>query len=652
MKSLPEITIKAIILGIILSVILAGANAYLGLFAGMTVSASIPAAVISMGILRLFRKSNILENNIVQTAASAGEALAAGVIFTIPALLLMGHWSEFSFSEHYWQITGIAALGGLIGVLFTIPLRRALIIEEKLQFPEGIATAEVLKSGEATGEVGKKGLRYLVQAAIIGGVFKFAAEGLRLWGGVLSGAQALGRTFLSFQINLSPALISVGFIVGLNIATLVFAGGVIGRWIALPILAIGREVPPEILDQGANAAVNWLHYNVTRFLGVGAMIVGGLWALINLRSSVKRGIKSGMEVYRQLRTHGNATIARTEMDTPLPWVLIALLVSIIPIFGIYMTVVQNVAISSLMAVLMLIAGFVFSAVAAYMAGLVGSSNNPISGVTIATILSSAILLYVLKVYGGADIGPASAIFIGAVVCCAAAIGGDNMQDLKAGYIVKATPWKQQVMQGVGVLSSALVMMPVLWMLQNRYGIGVQVNPDVPPLEAPQATLMASIANGVFERNLPWDLIFIGCLVAAAIITLDKMLESRGSTFRMPVLAVAVGIYLPFHLVVPIFIGGLVAYATSGVATLHSEKTNPSGLLYASGLITGEALIGILLALPLMIREFTPWKSIPTEFYLFDTAPLGPWPGAVLLAGVIYLLYRVARRNSETRGEAS
>ncbi len=641
MKPLPEITLKAVILGILLSVILAGANAYLGLFAGMTVSASIPAAVISMGVLRMFRESNILENNIVQTAASAGESLAAGVIFTIPALMLMGYWTEFSFSEHYWIITGIAALGGLIGVLFTIPLRRALIIEEGLQFPEGIATAEVLKSGE-----GGRGLKLLVQAALIGGLFKIAAEGLRLWSGILSGARAVGHSFASFQFNLSPALISVGYIVGLNIAALVFGGGVIGRWICLPIIALGQEIPPDILAQGADAAVGYLHNNFIKYIGVGAMIVGGLWALINLRSAISRGIKSSMEVYRQVREKGSAAVERTEMDTPLPWVLGALLFSLMPIFAIYLTVVESVALSAFMAVLMLIAGFIFSAVAAYMAGLVGSSNNPISGVTIATILSASILVYILKVYGGANVGPAAAIFIGAVVCCAAAIGGDNMQDLKAGYILGATPWKQQIMQAIGTISAAFVMMPVLWLLHKRYGIGVQVNPDVTPLEAPQAALMANIARGVFEQNLPWGLIFSGCLIAVAIIAADKYLERRGYGFRLPILAVAVGMYLPFSLVVPIFAGGLIAYATSGSYTLHTEKTNQSGLLYASGLITGEALIGILLALPLMIKEFTPWKSIPIDFNLFDTAPLGPWPGVLLVIGVGWLLYRAAK-NDET-----
>ena len=258
-----EITLKAIILGILLSMLMAGANAYLGLFAGMTVSASIPAAVISMGVLSLFRKSNILENNIVQTAASAGESLAAGVIFTIPALILMNYWGKFSFDQ-YWTITSIAATGGMVGVLFTIPLRRALIIEEDLLFPEGIATSEVLKSGEK----GSSGLKYLIYAGIAGAFFKLGSEAMKLWSGILSGATRVGNSFASFQINLSPALISVGYIIGLNISLLVFSGGVIGRWIFLPFLSSGYiDQIPTVIANDAGASVNWIHSNVIRALG-------------------------------------------------------------------------------------------------------------------------------------------------------------------------------------------------------------------------------------------------------------------------------------------------------------------------------------------------------------------------------------------------
>ena len=638
-----EITLKAIILGILLSMLMAGANAYLGLFAGMTVSASIPAAVISMGVLSLFRKSNILENNIVQTAASAGESLAAGVIFTIPALILMNYWGEFSFDQ-YWTITSIAATGGMVGVLFTIPLRRALIIEEDLLFPEGIATSEVLKSGEK----GSSGLKYLVYAGIVGAFFKLGSEAMKLWSGILSGAARIGNSFASFQINLSPALISVGYIIGLNISLLVFSGGVIGRWIFLPFLSSGYiDQIPTALANDAGASVNWIHNHVIKYIGVGSMIVGGLWALINMRKSLASGIRSGLEVYQKTKTGDSKAIDRKEMDIPLVWVGIALLVSLIPIFAIYLTVVKSVLVTAFMAVIMLLAGFVFSAVAAYMAGLVGSSNNPISGVTIATVLSSSILLFALY-NAGVDVGPAAAIFIGAVVCCAAAIGGDNLQDLKTGYIVGATPWKQQIMQGIGVLSSSFVMMPVLWMLHQRYGIAsdnhLPIEMQGNTLEAPQASLMANIAKGVFEQNLPWNLIIMGGLLATAIIILDKTLEKRGSTFRTPVLAVAVGLYLPFHLVTPIFIGGLISYLTSGKTAMHGEDDiNQNGLLFASGLITGEALIGIMLAFPLLLNELYE-LNLSTDYSVFNKAPFGPWPGVLLIGGVCYWLFIISRKD--------
>ena len=640
-EHLPEITFKAVVLGIVLSMLLAGANAYLGLFAGMTVSASIPAAVISMGVLKLFRRSNILENNIVQTAASAGESLAAGVIFTIPSLILMDYWDGFGFDQ-YWTITGIAATGGIIGVLFTIPLRRALIIEEDLRFPEGVATAAVLRSGES----GAGGLKYLVQAGIAGAFFKIGAEALRLWDGILSGAARVGNSFASFQFNLSPALLSVGYIVGINIAVLVFSGGVLGRWIALPILAhfyIG-EIPLDVAGDPA-ATVNWLHNNVIKYIGVGAMVVGGLWALVNLRKSLFKGVRSGLDVYKNLKSEGASAIDRRDMDIPMVWVGAALIVSIIPVFSIYLTVVQNVAVTAFMAVLMLVAGFLFSAVAAYMAGLVGSSNNPISGVTIATILSASLLLFVLQ-RAGVNVGPAAAIFIGAVVCCAAAIGGDNLQDLKTGRIVGATPWKQQVMQIIGVLAGSVVMMPILWMLHRRYGIGMDSH--LPPelqghaLEAPQAGLMANIARGVFNQDLPWGLVAIGAILAVAIICVDKFLERSGSSFRAPVLAVAIGVYLPFHLTTPILLGGLISRFTSGrSATGNHEEINQKGLLFASGLITGEALVGILLAVPMMLNELTRF-NIPIEYALFETPPLGPWPGVLLLGALSVWLYKIAK----------
>ncbi len=630
-RILPEITVKAFILGIILSVVLAGANAYLGLFAGMTVSASIPAAVISMGVLRFFKRSNILENNIVQTAASAGESLAAGVIFTLPALVLMGYWTDFPW---VW-VTLIAGLGGLIGVLFTIILRRALIIEGKLTYPEGIATAEVLKSGED-----RSGVKYIAYAGIIGALFKLSETGFHLWTATIEGARRMFGSLFYFGSNLSPALISVGYIVGLNIATLVFAGGFISWVICIPIFYAVQGAPAGEFNSAVDIAYEIWSEQI-RYIGVGAMVVGGLWALISLRRSIVSGIRAGLAAYRKSSETGEILI-RTERDVPTKWVFILLGVSLVPLYAYYLVVVEGVFVSIVMAIFMLLAAALFSAVAGYMAGLVGSSNNPISGVTIATLLATSLVLLVLMGAGNAE-GPAAAILVGAVVCCAAAISGDTLQDLKAGHLVGATPWKQQLMEVLGVLSAALIMAPVLMLLLNAYGFG-EPTPEHPnPLTAPQATLMASVATGVFHGGLPWGMILIGMAIAVGIIAFDQYQERRGAEFRAPILAVAVGIYLPLELSTPIIIGGLINHfvGLAGKSRVNKpgfEKakvnSDQAGLLFASGLITGEALVGILMAIPIVITG-------NADVLALVNAPLGGVPGVILLAGVAYLLYRSA-----------
>ncbi len=643
--TLPETTIKAFFLGAVLAMLLAGANAYLGLFAGITVSASIPAAVISMAVLKLFRNSNILENNIVQTSASAGESLAAGVIFTIPAMILLGAWTEFD----YFQTTLIAALGGVIGVLFTIPLRRALIVESDLKFPEGVATAEVLKVGESGGA----GIRFLVFGSLVGALFKLGETGLRLWGAVFERAAYVKGSIAYVGTNLSPALVAVGYIVGLNIATLIFLGGAINWLVAIPIVAVTVGIP-----EGAASAVdagNQLWSSQTRYLGVGAMVIGGLWALIRLWSNLVKGVKAGMEAYRNSRDGSDNDLPRTERDTPMQWVMITLAIAVVPLTATFTLFTDSLGIGSVMAVVMLIAAFLFAAVAAYMAGLVGSSNNPISGVTIATVLTASLLLLALL---GTDsaIGPAAAVLIGAVVACAAAIAGDNMQDLKAGQIVGATPFRQQIMQMVGVVAAAFVMAPVLTLLLKAYGIGIPTEAHPDPLTAPQAALMAAVAGGVFQGGLPWDMVFIGAGVGAAIIIADLVLEARGSNFRMPVLAVAVGIYLPFELDVAIFLGGLVAWAvqrhhkrrvreaaddvTRKVLAAARGAGDRLGLLFAAGLITGEAMLGILLAIPIVVTG----QADSLAFWGDHSGRT--WPGVVLLLLVMLWLYRIA--SDETR----
>ena len=612
-KNLPEITLKAVILGILLSMILAGANAYLGLFAGMTVSASIPAAVISMGVLSFFRRSNILENNIVQTAASAGESLAAGVIFTIPALVLLGYWTSFD----YFEVAKIAAIGGVIGVLFTVPLRRALILVAKLKFPEGIATAEILKAGDearsSTETDSSDGLKTIGIASIVGGLMKLAQQGFAMWHAAIEGATTVGRSIFGIGSDLSPALISVGYIVGRNIGILVVTGGLISWAIAIPIYTAINGFEGDPLK-----AAWTIWNNKIRYLGVGAMVVGGIWSLVRLLNPLITGLKASIESIRQ-RSKGKE-LQRMEMDIPINYVGLALLVMLVPVFLLYIGIIQSAGIAIVLSIVMMVFGFLFSAVAGYMAGVVGSSNNPISGVTIATILFSSMLLLAL-LGTGSGVGAAGAIMVGAVVCCAAAIGGDNMQDLKTGQLVGATPWKQQVMQIVGTLSAAIVLGLVLDILHTAYTIGS------PTLSAPQATLMKSVADGVFSDNLPWDFVAIGALIGIVIILIDIRQEMVGADFRVPVLAVAVGIYLPIELSVPIFIGGMINHIGQGAETERSGQKK--GLLMASGLITGEALMGILVAVPIFITGNKDWW--PTVNGL-------TWLGPIAFLAVIYWLY--------------
>jgi putative OPT family oligopeptide transporter len=367
------------------------------------------------------------------------------------------------------------------------------------------------------------------------------------------------------------------------------------------------------------------------------MVVGGLWALVQLRKSLSKGIRSGIEAYRHMRT--GKTIERTERDVPIQWMGLALIVSIVPLYLVARHVTGLTAASFVIALLMLAASFLFCAVAAYMAGVVGSSNSPISGVTIATIMSSSLLL-LLVMGSGNPAGPAAAILIGAVVCCAAAIAGDNMQDVAAGRILGATPWKQQVMNTIGIVSAALVMAPTLTLLQQAYGIGAPTTEHPNPLAAPQANLMASVANGIFHGGLPMNMVAIGMVLAAVVIAIDKQLERRGAAFRMPVLAMAIGIYLPLELSVPIALGGVIAAVAGRRYKNSAERENGerNGTLCAAGLITGEALVGITMAIPIVVAGSA---EVFAFWGVFDVV----WPGILLLAAVLYWLYHSAGRTA-------
>jgi putative OPT family oligopeptide transporter len=632
----PELTFRAVTLAIILAVILAAANAYLGLFAGMTIASAIPAAVVSMAVLKLLGGGHILENNIVATGASAGTSIATGVIFTMPALLILGYWEDFRYS---W-VLAIAGLGGLLGVFFSVPLRRSMIVEQGLAFPEGKAAAEVLRTGDNPGQ----GLKVLAGAASIGGLMKLAASsGLRLIPDTAAVSAWFGKTLGYFGTNLSPALFGVGYIVGLNIGIVMLAGGVIAWNIAIPIystyfLAADPVLAAALAGASAEDAAYGIWSAQIRYLGVGAMLIGGVWTLISLRKSLVSGIRSGLNAERG---SGGEAVPATERDLPMRFILIGLVLFVLPLMLLYQAIVGQWLVSIPMTIIMIVAGFLFVSVSAYMAGLVGSSNNPVSGLTIATILFAALVLVVLL---GRDspIGAVATIMIGAVVCCAACIGGDNLQDLKCGYLLGATPWKQQLMLAVGGVSSALIMAPVLSLLAHAYGIGVPTEAHPNPLLAPQANLMASVAQGIFGGELPWTTIAVGALIGAGIIILDEALKHRQASFRTPVLACAVGIYLPIELSVPIFAGGLVAYLVERHFHAHApeerERIHQKGTLFSAGLITGEALMGIFIAIPIVVMGSADVLALPEALHF------GGWLGLVMLAGVALLLYRLATRQ--------
>jgi putative OPT family oligopeptide transporter len=633
----PELTPRAVILAIILGVILAAANAYLGLFAGMTIASAIPAAVVSMAILKLLGGGHILENNIVATGASAGTAIATGVIFTMPALIILGYWDDFRFS---W-VLAIAGLGGLLGVFFSVPLRRSLIVEQGLAFPEGKAAAEVLRTGENPGS----GLKVLAGAAGIGGLMKLAAtSGLRLIPDTASASAWFGKTIGYYGTNLSPALFGVGYIVGLNIGVVMLAGGMIAWNVAIPIystyfLAADPVLSVELAGVGAEDAAYSIWSSQIRYLGVGAMLIGGIWTLFSLRSSLLSGIHSGLSAERN---SDKVAIPATERDIPMRLIVIGVVLFIMPLMILYQAIVNQWSVSIPMTIIMIVAGFLFVSVSAYMAGIVGSSNNPVSGLTIATILFAALVLAFLL---GRDstIGAVATIMIGAVVCCAACIGGDNLQDLKCGYLIGATPWKQQLMLAVGGVSSAFVMAPVLSLLAQAYGIGVPTEAHPNPLLAPQANLMASVANGIFGGDLPWTMIGIGAAIGAAIIVIDEIQKKRGASFRTPVLACAVGIYLPVELSVPIFAGGLLAHLVerhvrAQDAERDVEKIHQKGVLFSAGLITGEALMGIFIAIPIVATGSADVLRLGEGWHF------GGWLGLLMLVGVAILLYRLATQD--------
>ena len=574
-KITAEMTVTSVIMGIILSVVFGAANAYLGLRVGMTVSASIPAAVISMGVIRvLLKKNSILESNMVQTIGSAGESLAAGAIFTMPALFL---WAKEGLCDKpsILEITLIALCGGILGVLFMVPLRNALIVKEHatLLYPEGTACADVLLAGEEGGANASTVFSGMGLAA----VFKFIVDGLK----VIPADIALA--FQSFKgaigMEVYPALLGVGYIVGPKTASYMFAGSLVGWMVIIPLICLfGANISlypaaagTTIADLYAAGGADAIWSNYVKYIGAGAIATGGIISLIKSLPLIASTFRDAM---KSLKGSSTGT-SRTDRDIPMPFILGGILLIILIIW-----LAPAIPVSPLGALLIVIFGFFFSTVSARMVGMIGSSNNPVSGMTIATLL---IATMILKATGNVGIeGMIGSMAIASVICICAAIAADTSQDLKTGYLLGATPVKQQIGELIGVIAAGLAIGGVLYLLDSAWGYG---GAEVP---APQATLMKMIVEGIMGGNLPWNLVFVGVFLAIAL-----------EILRIPVMPFAIGLYLPIYLNTSIMIGGVVRGLLDlrkKVDTKTKEEQSTTGTLFCAGMIAGEGLVGILLAI--------------------------------------------------------
>lgn len=604
-KVTPEITVTSIIMGIVLAVVFGAANAYLGLRVGMTVSASIPAAVIAMGVIRVVMKKNsILESNIVQTTGSAGESLAAGAIFTLPALFLWAAEGKTG-KPGIIEITLIALLGGLLGVFFMVPLRNALIVKEHgvLPYPEGTACAEVLLAGEEGGANASTVFAGMGFAAVL----KFIIDGLKLAAGEISCSVKGFAGEIGTQIY--PAVMSVGYICGARISSYMFAGGVLSWLVLIPLIVLfgenavlypGTETIGKIFADGGASAI-WGSY--IRYIGAGALACGGI---ISLVKSLPLIVSTFAGAMKSMTGASQVEGKRTEKDINLKVVITAIVVLTVLVW-----LVPAIPVSFLGAVLVVVFGFFFAAVSSRMVGLVGSSNNPVSGMAIATLLITTVIL---RLSGSTGIsGMCSAIAIGSIICIVSAIAGDTSQDLKTGYILGATPKKQQIGEIVGVVAAALAIGGTLYLLDSAWGFGSE------ELGAPQAMLMKLIVEGVMDGNLPWTLVFIGVFIAITA-------EIAG----IPVLPFAIGVYLPVQLNACIMIGGLVRLALDKLKCNEDRKKAvvSDGILFCSGMIAGEGVVGILLAL---FAVFGIDKAIDLSVRLGLSQPVMNIGGMVLLA---------------------
>ncbi len=617
----PEFTATSIILGLVLAVIFGGANAYLGLRVGMTVSASIPSAVISMGVIRIIlKKDSILENNMVQTIGSAGESLAAGAIFTLPAIFM---WAQEGICDEpgFLMIAAVAVCGGFLGVFFMIPLRTALIVEEHgvLPYPEGTACAEVLLAGEEGGDKSK-----VVFAGLgIAAVYKFIADGLSLFPSEVNFDIQNETYTCGIGMDVLPALAGVGYICGLKISSYMFAGGILSYLVLIPAISyFGGDTASAIVDEAGNAipfnqldpGSIWGQY--IRYIGAGAVAAGGIISLIKTLPTMVKTFKQAVGGIGKNVSGG----VRTQQDISMRVVLVGII-----LIAVAMVLIPSIPVSPAGAVIIIIAGFFFATVSSRMVGLVGSSNNPVSGMAIATLIITTAVFKATGTTGAA--GMIAAITVGTIICIIAAIAGDTSQDLKSGYIVGATPRLQQMGEILGCIVAAIAIGGVMYLLNAAWGFGSEAIP------APQASLMKMVVEGVMGGTLPWTLIFMGAFVAVAVEVLG-----------IPVLAFAIGLYLPIHLSAPIFVGGLIRSYVENKKKFASEEARKNavdaGILYSSGMIAGEGLVGILLAVIAVFGVDINMSSIYGDNFM----AIGNWVGLIAFAALLATLNYVCRNK--------
>lgn len=659
----PEITLRAIIISIILTIALTASNAYLGLKVGTTISASIPAAIIAMGVLRLLGNNNILENNIVQTAASAGQALIIGIAYVMPALIILQLWNNF----HYWETALIASIGGFLGVLFSIPLRRVLLTDKHLTFPEGVAIGNVLNASITD----RTAVKYLVQGSIAGSLLSLAQSGFKLI------AESISVWFESKDIvwgigfGFSPTLMAAGYIIGIRTGLSIIVGIIIGWLIGIPILS--HISGAGLGENPANVAIKLWHDQI-RYIGIGVMLLGGTWTLINLVRPIYDGVSSSFASVQHLNCYHHSAFPHTERDIPIRYVLWSIVLLIIPMSLLLNHILNNqillqspqqiIFLIGITILFILLMGFIFSSICSYFAGLVGTTNSPLSAVMLACVMLISLLLICLlqtqqvqlsNSLNQNDVIATFAIIITAIITSATSIANETMQDFKAGQMVGATPWKQQLMLLFGVLVAALVIPLILQVLFNAYGIsGIFPRPGMNPeqmLAAPQAGTLAIIIQGVFTHHLPWSMLNTGFIIAVIALMIDHRLQLK-SNHRLHILGIGLGIYLPIDTTITLSLGAIISYLvdrkinkleqqTSSIKNTLAHYSKQNGLLLACGLVAGATLMGVVLAIPFAIAKSTDvLRLVSADFQLF--AQLLAIISSIILG---IWLYRIPLKNT-------